>query len=377
MLHFSFRAFREIVFVPFVLLLISPAAASNPLPVQAKKPPIEGFHFSHKDWEVACDNTRTCRAAGYQAEMDDRSVSVLLTRTAGPGTPVTGQITFGDFQFDALAGELLRQYGESAMVELRINNKSYGRFKMESRTLEAVLPPNHVKALLKALLRDSVIEWILDEQHRWVLSDDGAAAVLIKMDEFQGRLHTPGALARKGNRKENTVYPPRHAPVIHKVALPPTRADDLRLVQDKPAELIDALRATVDYDTCSILMDRATKDIELTIIRLSVDRLLVASPCWLGAYNFGSGVWVINDIPPYNPEMVFDGASDVLPDGDIVASHKGRGFGDCWSSSRHTWNGTEFVPSSQSSTGMCRSFVGGAWNFPTRVTDVRPAPGNY
>ncbi|RZI54672.1 MAG: DUF1176 domain-containing protein, partial [Pseudomonas sp.] len=24
--------------------------------------------FSYKDWEVACDNTRTCRAAGYQSE---------------------------------------------------------------------------------------------------------------------------------------------------------------------------------------------------------------------------------------------------------------------------------------------------------------------
>ena len=24
----------------------------------------EGFHFTHHDWEVACDNTRTCRAGG-------------------------------------------------------------------------------------------------------------------------------------------------------------------------------------------------------------------------------------------------------------------------------------------------------------------------
>lgn len=25
---------------------------------------IQGLHFSHKDWEIACDNTGTCRAAG-------------------------------------------------------------------------------------------------------------------------------------------------------------------------------------------------------------------------------------------------------------------------------------------------------------------------
>ena len=28
----------------------------------------EGVSFSHKDWELACDNTLTCRAAGYSAE---------------------------------------------------------------------------------------------------------------------------------------------------------------------------------------------------------------------------------------------------------------------------------------------------------------------
>ena len=26
-----------------------------------------GSYFEHKDWEIACDNTGTCRAAGYQA----------------------------------------------------------------------------------------------------------------------------------------------------------------------------------------------------------------------------------------------------------------------------------------------------------------------
>lgn len=27
-----------------------------------------GVSFSHKDWEVVCDNTLTCRTAGYSAE---------------------------------------------------------------------------------------------------------------------------------------------------------------------------------------------------------------------------------------------------------------------------------------------------------------------
>ena len=45
--------------------------------------------FEHKDWALQCDNTRTCRAVGYQAEAgDSEPVSVLLTREAGPDTPV-------------------------------------------------------------------------------------------------------------------------------------------------------------------------------------------------------------------------------------------------------------------------------------------------
>lgn len=45
---------------------------------------VEGLSFQHDDWEVACDNTRTCRAAGYQSDDGGEAlpVSVLLTRAA-------------------------------------------------------------------------------------------------------------------------------------------------------------------------------------------------------------------------------------------------------------------------------------------------------
>ena len=39
------------------------ALAVLSLPALAKT----GVSFSHKDWEVVCDNTLTCRAAGYSA----------------------------------------------------------------------------------------------------------------------------------------------------------------------------------------------------------------------------------------------------------------------------------------------------------------------
>ena len=63
------------------LLLLSPVAALAA--------PATSVDFSHDDWTIACDNTRTCRAAGYQADDSDPPVSVLLTRKAGAGQAVT------------------------------------------------------------------------------------------------------------------------------------------------------------------------------------------------------------------------------------------------------------------------------------------------
>jgi hypothetical protein len=52
--------------------------------------------FSHFDWELACDGTLTCRAAGYQPGATEPGVSVLLTRAAGPDQAVTAQVELAD-----------------------------------------------------------------------------------------------------------------------------------------------------------------------------------------------------------------------------------------------------------------------------------------
>ena len=63
-------------------LLPTLLALSWPLAAGAVDAPA-GLFFQHHDWVVACDNTRTCRAAGY-ASGDDSTLSVLLTRAGGP-----------------------------------------------------------------------------------------------------------------------------------------------------------------------------------------------------------------------------------------------------------------------------------------------------
>jgi hypothetical protein len=98
--------------------------------------------FDHQDWQLVCDNTRTCRAAGYQPDGAERNASLLLTRRAGPAAPVQAELQ---------------------------------------------------------------------------------NAVLLKMDEFQGRLDTPGAIIRKGQKLESSVLPSLPVPESRRLMSTATR----------------------------------------------------------------------------------------------------------------------------------------------------------
>ncbi|MBV2132078.1 DUF1176 domain-containing protein [Pseudomonas sp. MAP12] len=76
--------------LPLILALL-------PATLWAQETTPAGVGFTHHNWQLACDNTRTCRAAGYQSDDDQLPVSVLLTRKAGPQQPVTGQVKLGYF----------------------------------------------------------------------------------------------------------------------------------------------------------------------------------------------------------------------------------------------------------------------------------------
>jgi len=325
--------------------------------------PLKGVEFTHNDWTLACDNTRTCRAAGYQnEEAGDDPVSVLLTRKGGPNQPITGQLMLGEYEESDLP----------SAVTLQVNGASLGVVK-DSTDFSAA----QVSALLKALVKDSRIELIGNNGRRWALSDRGASAVLLKMDEFQGRLGTPGAILRKGSRAEASVLPALPVPVVTLGKRVPTTAADEAL-GSVPA-LRAALAAATSADDCDALhpaddtqFDREPQPI--TVKRLDGHRLLVSTVCWSGAYNIGSGYWVVNDRAPYQPRYITNlGVDDDTR--TITAAHKSRGLGDCWSTAAWAWNGSEYVQTDDASTGLCRLVAaGGAWQMPSLVTEVRTEP---
>jgi hypothetical protein len=63
--------------IPHVMNLIKlPFTAIVLVASHAPAAESQQFPFVHHDWEIACDNTRTCRAAGYQADDAERGVSI-------------------------------------------------------------------------------------------------------------------------------------------------------------------------------------------------------------------------------------------------------------------------------------------------------------
>jgi hypothetical protein len=198
--------------------------------------------------------------------------------------------------------------------------------------------------------------------------------VLLKMDDFQGRIGTPGALLRKGTRGESTVPASAPMPVVRAAPLVPARAGDAAMVNESEGLGAALIASLADTEDCFDFADPEGDPTPLEVVRLDADSLLVSTRCWMAAYNAGSGYWVIDDAPPWNPVLVTTMGTD-FSDGVIDAAHKGRGIGDCWSSDEWTWDGTRFVHTLESTTGQCKLVaLGGAWSLPTRVADVRRAP---
>ena len=324
---------------------------------------LPGVYFSHGDWELACDNTGTCRAAGYQPGNSVPAVSVLLMRKAGPGQPVRAQVQIGELPDETTQGK------PTPVLQLAFYIDGKKMSVLTTGAAPVALPSKAVKALLEALTRAATIEFSAGRQ-RWQLSDKGSAAVMLKMDDFQGRIGTRGALVKPGSASEEQVLKAAPAPVVNAVRWAKAVPGKTLLAESQAEPLRRALRATLnDRDFCPELLDGDEEP--LSVRRLDARRLLVATRCNTGAYNISDGYWVIDNTPGFGAVLVTTSGSEI-DEPHIVESHKGRGVGDCRTSATWTWEGERFIQTSMSSTGMCRMVAaGGAWELPRIVSEVR------
>lgn len=294
---------------------------------------------SYKDWAVACDNTRHCEANGTQAADGDNPVSLLLKRDGGPNAPLTGELIAADAD-DGKAGPLTLRLGD---------------FKLSGLKTEQSLSAGQMAQLLPRMLNADAIS-LGDGKLQWTLSLAGLKAALLKMDEVQGRLGTPGALVKKGAKPEASVPPALPTPLL-KPAAAAVRPGDAALA----APILKAVRERGCWED---MPDAENPTID--VHRLSADKVLVLRECGRGAYQGGFSVWIANDKPPYRPALakLADGDAAYLMNAEfnqgVLSSYaKGRGIGDCNVSSAWAWTGGRFELMHAAEAPQCRGIPGG------------------
>ena len=331
-----------------------------PFTAMAASTSIKGMG-NYQDWDLVCDNTGTCRMAGYQDESSD-PVSILFTRAAGENAAVEGKFTILPF------GEADRDVQVGQDIEIWLNGKSLGKVKHISDDAPDKLTEEQTKALLSGLKKESEIRLTYGKTTLKV-SDKGAAAAMLKMDEFQQRLNTPSALIRQGQEK-HAVLAPQAAPKVEAVSVNNHKTIELKRGEKQFKHVLALLRKA--YDGC---VDEDLESQDITLYPLTQNKILAEALCASGAYQSTNYYAVLDDKLSKVEQVLADQYNEAGYDEKqgyafVRGTYKARGIGDCWSGDDAVWNGKIFIRTSEWTTGSCKGFTGGAWQLPTFVSDI-------
>ena len=264
-------------------------------------------------------------------------------------------------------GEADRDVQVGQDIEIWLNGKSLGKVKHISDDAPDKLTEEQTKALLSGLKKESEIRLTYGKTTLKV-SDKGAAAAMLKMDEFQQRLNTPSALIRQGQEK-HAVLAPQAALKVEAVSVNNRKTIELKRGEKQFNHVLALLRKANSCD------DEDITSQDITLYPLTQNKVLAEALCVRGAYQ-GTNYYAVLDNKLSKVEQVlaeqYNRAEYDEKQGYafVRGTYKGRGVGDCWSSQDAVWNGKIFIRTSEWTTGSCKGFPGGAWQLPTFVSDI-------
>ena len=332
------------------------------LPLTAMAAPsLKGFEKTYQDWDLICDNTGTCNMAGYQEEGDD-PVSILFTRAAGENAAVEGKLTILPF------GEADRDVQVGQDIEIWLNGKSLGTVKHISDENPDKLTEAQTKALLSGLKKESEIRLTYGKTTLKV-SDKGAAAAMLKMDEFQQRLNTPSALICKGQEK-HAVLAPQPAPKIEVVSVNNRKTTELKRGEKQYDNVLALLRKANSCD------DEDITSQDITLYPLTQNKVLAEALCVRGAYQSTNYYAVLDDKLSKVEQVLEDQYNFAYYDEKLNAlivegSYKSSGLAESWYGYEAAWNGKTFITTAEHTSGSSKGFIGGAWGgLPTFVSEL-------
>ena len=331
-------------------------------------PSLKGFEKTYQDWDLICDNTGTCNMAGYQNGSD--LVSLLFRREAGENAEVKS----------SLAISVNNERDKGKPVEIRLNGKLLSIVpKMADIALDkqvAALDEKQTDALLTALKNNADIKFI-SGQFKGKLSNEGAKAAMLKMDEFQQRLNTPSALIRQGQEK-HAVLAPQAAPKIQVAYIKNPSKTELKRGEKQFDAVLALLRKSADssaIDYCADLQDDSEQK-TITLYSLTHGKVLAEAVCISGSAAY-TGYYAVMDNKLSKVEQVLEDQytfayyDEKLNALIVEGSYKSSGLAESWYGHEAAWNGKTFITTAEHTSGSSKGFIGGAWGgLPTFVSEL-------
>lgn len=330
-----------------------------PLPLLGASPSNEVKVF--KDWGIACNNIQACEATSFMFRDDGTGEMDALLRLERGGKPGDAPRFSLNLGYDALPANLVGK-----PVLLRAGGKTLALDKLtntQQREASITIPPEQNAALLTLLTKPALLEIVIGTTtHRATLS--GLAASLLYMDEQQKRLDTTSALVRKGSKTMTTMPP---ATPLLSAALPPKGMQVPAGLHSKVRKVMAANLTDCDAD------DANNKPSERDFAEpLDAKHYLVGIACFSGAYNQITDMFVVakdsaTSVTPQatRAKLEFHDSGDsqlVNADFDpktgvLSEYNKGRGLGDCGSSTNWVWTGKQFAAVTDDEMPECRGVI--------------------
>jgi len=321
-----------------------------------------------RDWIAACDNTRTCNAYGFDADVfgnaylrlerggaADAPLNIIVAVSVEDGA--TFKLTFDDPKLTGLPTEALAGAASDGDDLRRL----------------VVSEPQAVETLLASLRKaKKLVVTRIDapgaapsDPRTTEISLSGLAAALLWIDDQQKRVGTLTALIGRGDKAASTVPPPPALPAVTAAKVPA----EPKAGKASTAVLAKARAACADKTIAEA--EDAT--------RLSANEVMYWFVCkeQSGAYNMLYALLIDSPGKPVRQvefklprEAVRQGQrgveTDMNPGFDestqtLTLLNKGRGIGDCGQTSDWVWDGREFRMIAAKEMPTCKGVAPSDW----------------
>lgn len=308
-----------------------------------------------RDWTLVCDNTLYCEAKGL---VEGNHATMRIERDAGPNTSINLVIdALGQLRADAL-----RVDGKPTTLQ-RIEWNTGGRPDLSETQLS--VSQAAARRALAALADGNSLSLGESAQHASI-SLIGLKAILLAMDELQGRLDTPGALIRTGPLAESRVPPARALPYLPSRPVLPASA---------PQGFLAAVRTVRNgaiAAECSPDLAKPKDEARA----LNGSEMLVFLECRRGAYQSEYLAYRVSRedpkqvsplVLPVTPgiEHTFENTLSQpewdLESGTLTVGAKGRGVADCGYWAKWRFTGEAFQLAEFHEQRIC---AGRPWDWP-------------